>query len=376
LTGPPALIPPMLATLGALPAGPGWAYEFKWDGVRAVVYAGSGRSWLFTRNGRDVTSVYPELAQIGRRRVILDGEIVATEAPGGRPSFARLQRRMHVVDPPDSLLNAVPVIYYAFDVLQLDGEPTLQLSYERRRELLAGLPLNGTAVQIPDNQVGIDPAEMSAAAGRRGLEGVIAKRLASPYQPGRRSPDWIKAPFNRTQEVVIIGYKPSESGAVRSLAFAVHQPDGTLTFAGSVGTGFTSSARAQLLRQLKPWQRQTPPVPGIPRDQTRGVQWIEPLFVGEVTYRNWTPDGRLRHPSWRGLRPDLEPATVAVRGGMMTPDGEWHIDVLRRDGAVSYRIRHGDRTLDGLTITDVETILTEAGVDMGGLVEEPPAVTA
>jgi bifunctional non-homologous end joining protein LigD len=261
------------------------------------------------------------------------------------------------------------VAYYAFDVLRLDGEPTLHLPYERRRELLSGLQLNAPAVQIPEHHVGVDPAQMSADAVRRGLEGVIAKRLASPYQPGRRSPDWIKAPLNRTRDVVIIGYKPSESGAVRSLALATARPDGSLSFAGSVGTGFTSADRIHLQRQLARWHRRTPAVSDVPRDQARGVQWVEPLFVGEVAYRNWTPDGRLRHPAWRGLRPDLEPAVPAVEGGMRTPDGEWHVDVLRRDGRIWYRVRHGDTVLDGLTIVDVEAILAASGVDMAHLID-------
>jgi bifunctional non-homologous end joining protein LigD len=211
MTGPAVLISPMLATLGTVPTGPGWAYEFKWDGVRAITYLQSGGLWVYTRNDRDVTGTYPELAELtallGRRQVILDGEIVALD-PGGRPSFAQLPRRMHVVHPTASLLAAVPVGYYVFDVLHLDGEPVLHLPYRQRRDLLAKLPLTGTAVQVPDHFVEADPAQVSAAAARRGLEGVVAKRLTSPYRPGRRSPDWIKTPINRTQEVVIIGYRP------------------------------------------------------------------------------------------------------------------------------------------------------------------------
>jgi bifunctional non-homologous end joining protein LigD len=198
---------------------------------------------------------------------------------------------MHVVHPTASLLATVPVGYYVFDLLHLDGESTLHLPYRQRRDLLAGLPLAGTVVQVPEHIVEADPAEMSTAATRRGLEGVVAKRLESPYRPGRRSPDWIKTPINRTQEVVIIGYRPGEgrrAGTIGSLALAVHDPDGVLTFAGGVGTGFTHAMLTQLQQQLAPWRRATPPVPGVPREHARGVQWVEPLFVGEVAYRSWT----------------------------------------------------------------------------------------
>jgi bifunctional non-homologous end joining protein LigD len=258
MTGPAVLISPMLATLGAVPTGAGWAYEFKWDGVRAISYVQSGGVWVYTRNDRDVTATYPELAELtallARQEAILDGEIVALD-PAGRPSFAQLQRRMHVIHPTASLLAAVPAGYYVFDLLHLDGEPVLHLPYQRRRELLAALPLTGTTVQIPEHVVDGNPAEVSAAAARRGLEGVVAKRLGSPYRPGRRSPDWIKTPINRTQEVVIIGYRPGEgrrAGTIGSLALAVHDPDGTLTFAGGVGTGFTHAMLTQLQQQLAP----------------------------------------------------------------------------------------------------------------------------
>jgi bifunctional non-homologous end joining protein LigD len=379
----------MLATPGPAPSGSGWAYEFKWDGVRAVTY-GEGRTLTaLTRNDRDVTVSYPELREVadllGGRDAIVDGEIVALDGDGV-PSFAQLQRRMHVAEPTGSLVAAVPVRYYVFDLLELDGRSTLALPYHARRDLLAGLVLDGDGVRTPEHFAGGDPAQVSAAAARRGLEGIVAKRLASPYRPGRRSPDWIKTPFSHTQEVVIIGFKPGEgrrSGTVGSLVLAVTEPDGSLSFAGGVGTGFTQSMLADLQEQLRPWIRRTPPVAGIPREHARGVRWVEPLLVGEVAYRNWTPDGRMRHPSWRGLRPDRTPAEARrpesartaefqpapiVEGGMRTADGRWHVDVMRRNNVRWYRIRQGDNELDGLTLENVESILGEAGVDLGHLV--------
>ena len=388
----PELISPMLATPGPAPAGPGWAFEYKWDGVRAVAYAEPGGVRVLSRNDRDVSASYPELGELagpaGRRGAVLDGEIVALD-PAGRPSFAQLQRRMHVVGPPASLLGAVPVGYYVFDVLHLDGESLLHLPYRRRRELLAELAPAGEVTRVPEHFPGADPAEMLAAAGRRGLEGVVAKRLLSPYRPGRRSPDWVKTPFSHTQEVIVIGWKPGEgrrAGTIGSLVLGLTEPDGSLSFAGGVGTGFTAAMLRDLQRQLAPWVRRSSPVPGIPREHARGVQWVEPVLVGEVAYRNFTPDGRLRHPSWRGLRPDRgtaearrpaadagpPPATATVEGRMTTPDGRWRVDIMRRGDARWYRVGHGDNVFDWLDLPGVERILAEAGADIGRLVPAGP----
>jgi bifunctional non-homologous end joining protein LigD len=388
----PKLVPPMLATLGSVPTGSGWAYEFKWDGIRAVTYAEPSSVWVFSRNDRDVTGSYPELVDLARllnsRSAILDGEIIALDHQA-RPSFAQLQRRMHVLEPSSSLLAEVPVRYYVFDVLHLDGQSTLHLPYQQRRELLAGLDLTGDSVRVPEHVVGVDPAQVTESAAAQGLEGVVAKRLVSPYRPGRRSPDWVKVPFSHTQEVVIVGYKPGtgrRSGTIGSLALAVHDPSGALVFAGSVGTGFTDAMLQDLQRALTPVHRSTPTVPDVPREHARGVRWVEPVFVGEVAFRNWTPDGRLRHPSWRGLRPDrtpgearrpesaaVSPAPAAtVEGGMQTPDGQWRIEVMRRGASRWYRILHEDNILDWLSITDVERILTDVGVDMSQLRQTEP----
>ena len=382
----PGLVAPMLATLGPAPRGPGWAYEYKWDGVRAVTYTGPAGVHVLSRNDRDVTASYPELGELtgllGGRPAVLDGEIVALD-PAGRPSFAQLQRRMHVAAPAASLVAAVPVAYHVFDVLRLDDEPLLALPYTARRARLDELALTGDVVRTPPHFTGVDPAEVLATAGRRGLEGIVAKRLASPYRPGRRSPDWVKTPFNRTQEVVIVGYKPGEgrrAGTIGSLVLAVTDTDGSLSFAGGVGTGFTGAALAALQRQLAPWARSTPTLRTIPREHARGVRWVEPVLVGEVNYRTWTPDGRLRHASWRGLRPDRTPdearrpagpdpapPRATVQGGMQTPDGHWRVDIMRRGDAQWYRVRHDGNEFDWLDLADVERVLAGAGVDLSKL---------
>jgi bifunctional non-homologous end joining protein LigD len=306
-----APISPMLATPGALPAGPGWAYEFKWDGVRAISYVEGDVLRVMSRNDLDVTASYPELVELldrlGGRRAVLDGEIVALDN-AGRPSFPVLQQRMHVRVPSVALLARVPVEYKVFDLLSLDGAALLDRPYEERRTRLSELPLDVSPVFA-------DGPATVAAAEQAGLEGVVAKRRSSRYRPGQRSPDWIKVPFIRTQEVVIVGYQPGEgrrAGTIGALLLAVNGPDGRLHFAGGVGTGFTDAALRTLQRTLEPLLRAAPPLSGVPREHARRAVWVEPSLVGEVAYRTWTPDGRLRHASWRGLRPDKDPRDVNV----------------------------------------------------------------
>ena len=315
-SAPDDLISPMLATPGALPAGPGWTYEFKWDGVRAVSYLDRHTVRVMSRNDLDVTASYPELVELldllAERRAVLDGEIVALD-DAGRPSFPVLQQRMHVRQPTVALLAAVPVQYEVFDLLRLEGTSLLAHPYEQRRALLEQLPLHGHSVHLPP--VSEDGPGTLAAADAAGLEGVVAKRRTSRYRPGRRSPDWIKVPFVRTQEVVIVGYQPGEgrrAGTIGALLLAVPGPDGALHYAGGVGTGFTDAALHQLQRTLQPLVRPTAPLADVPREHARRAVWVEPTLVGEVAYRTWTPDQRLRHASWRGLRPDKTPADVNV----------------------------------------------------------------
>jgi bifunctional non-homologous end joining protein LigD len=311
----PEPIPPMLATLGTLPTGGGWAYEYKWDGVRAVVYVQPGGVRVMSRNERDVTAAYPDVvaAVAGERAMILDGEVVAPDRDG-RPSFARLQRRMNVHQPSPDLIAGFPLAYNVFDLLGLDGKPLLDEPYERRRELLTGLGLGGDMLLVPPNFIADMPDRVAEDARAGGLEGVVAKRLTSPYLPGHRSPDWIKAPFIRTQEVVILGYKEGEgrrAGTIGALLVGLHR-GGELSFAGGVGTGFTDAMLHDLQDQLTPLRRETPAADDVPRRDARGALWVEPTVVGEVEYRSFTPDGRLRHSSWRGLRPDRRPEEVNV----------------------------------------------------------------
>jgi bifunctional non-homologous end joining protein LigD len=288
----PEHVKPMLATLGDLPSDDeNWAYEMKWDGVRALVAVEGGRITITSRNDRDVTVSYPELRplgeQLGTTQVLLDGEIVSFDDKG-RPSFGRLQQRMHVASAASArrLAESDPAVYLIFDLLHLDGRSLLKLPYTQRRELLEGL---------------------------EALEGIVAKRLTSRYTPGRRSGDWVKVKNFRTQEVVVGGWSPGKgrrSGTVGALLLGLPGDDG-LTYIGQVGTGFTDAMLADLSSRLHRIARKTSPfVPDVPRADARDAQWVSPRLVGEVAFGEWTADGRLRHPSWRGLRPDKSPNEV------------------------------------------------------------------
>lgn len=316
----PAPIPPMLATAGRPPAGPGWSFEFKWDGVRAVVAVAGARWRPYSRNGNDLSGAYPELAvlpgAVGGRSVLLDGEIVALDGLG-RPDFGLIQRRMHVRAPSAELVEQVPVCFYAFDLLVVDAVAITGRPYAERRELLAGLELDrdGRALRVPPTVDGVPGNQLLEVARQHGLEGVVAKRQASRYEPGRRSAAWIKTALVRTQEVVVGGWRPGKgrrANGVGALLLGAHDGTGRLRYVGDVGTGFTDRMLDDLMDLLAPLDRAAAPFDDVPREDARGVRWVEPRLVGEVEHRTWTHDGRLRHASWRGLRPDKQPGEVRV----------------------------------------------------------------
>jgi bifunctional non-homologous end joining protein LigD len=314
----PTLVRPMLATPGDVPKAGGWAYEFKWDGVRAVTSVGAGRVRAASRNGLDITGCYPELAALAEllddREAVLDGEIVSLDR-AGRPDFGLLQSRMHVQRPSTALLRRVPVAYFVFDLLYLDGAALLGATYGQRRELLARLPLDGRTnmVAVPRWWPGWpgDGEAVLAAAREHGLEGVVAKRMDSRYEPGRRSRAWIKTALTHTMDVVIGGWRPGEghrSGTIGSLLLGAYDGEGRLRYLGHVGTGFTRRTLGELYSGLSWLERDTSPFAGdVPREHARQARWVGPRFVAEVAYRGVTREGRLRAPSWRGLRADKYP---------------------------------------------------------------------
>ncbi len=309
------LVAPMLATPAReLPAGhQSWAAEFKWDGLRAVAYVSHGGLRLRSRGDRDITLTYPELASMaglaGGHQLILDGEIVAS-GDDGRPSFAALQRRMHVARPTAGLAAAVPVTYLVFDLLHLDGQALLRDPYARRRARLDDLGLAGPAVGVPPSFPGAGEAVLAASLAH-GLEGVLLKHLDSPYLPGRRSPLWLKIKHARIQDVVIGGWTPGHghrSPLLGSLLLGVQAPAG-LQYCGKVGTGFTQADLHDLTRALHALEQPASPFASpLPPVLARHAHWARPVLAGQVSYTEWTPAGRLRHPAWQGLRAYTDPA--------------------------------------------------------------------
>jgi bifunctional non-homologous end joining protein LigD len=317
----PERLEPMKATLAKLPSDDeNWGYEIKWDGVRALAYCQPGRVTLISRNLRDITPQYPETGgiarAIGAREALLDGELVAFDAEG-RPSFQRLQRRMHVGSESEvrRRMGDTPVTYVAFDLLHLDGRSLLALPYTERRSELEALELDGESWQTPDFHRG-DGAGLLAASKERGLEGIIAKRLASTYQPGRRSRDWLKVKNVRSQEVVIGGWLPGKGrreGELGALLVGYYERYGKkrrLRYAGKVGTGFAGPDLKLLRERLEPLGRKDSPFEG--RQPQKDSIFVEPQLVCEVDFSEWTNAGTLRHPSYKGLRDD-KPARDVVR---------------------------------------------------------------
>ncbi|MFI6500676.1 non-homologous end-joining DNA ligase [Nonomuraea typhae] len=279
-----------------------YGLEVKWDGIRTLIHV-NGEHRLTGRHGAEYTRRYPEITAFGLREAVIDGEVVALD-PRGRPSFVRLQRRMHLTDPGPRMLELYPVTYIPFDLLYLNGTTLFDLPYQDRRALLDELDI-GAPPYFPGE------SDLLGATHEQGLEGVVAKRLDSPYRPGVRSPWWVKVKNLSTREVVIGGWRPGKGrreGGIGSLLMGVFTGEG-LTYVGHVGTGFTEAALAGLLAALRPLEIARSPFRNAVPWRNR---WVRPDLVGEVAYTMVTDDLRLRHPVWRGLRPDKIPAEVLL----------------------------------------------------------------
>ena len=309
----PESVVPMLAKLAKLPAEEeGWAVEVKWDGVRAIAYCRPGRLRLRTRNLNDVTAQYPEVRrlsrQLGARDAVLDGELVAFDADG-RPSFERLQQRIHQTS--ESVvrrrMQSHPVSFAIFDLLYLDGRNLMDEPYRRRRELLEGLGLAGESWQTPGYSTG-HAKELLAASAERELEGVVLKRLESSYAPGKRTGSWLKVKNLGRQEFVIGGWLPGEGRRRNRLgAILLGYFEGEeLRYAGKVGTGFSDRDLDELMERLRPLVRRSNPFAG--GKGPRQAHFVEPQLVAEIEFRELTAKGMVRHGSFKGLRED-KPAT-------------------------------------------------------------------
>jgi bifunctional non-homologous end joining protein LigD len=307
---------PALARQAAARWGePAWV-EAKWDGIRAVGVWDGSRLRLYARSGNDLTHRYPELtavdAGLGDEPAVLDGELVALE-PDGRPSFPLLQTRMNLERAGDIAREArrTPVRYYLFDVLAHDGDDLTGLPLRERRDVLETIADDTVdAIAVPPVFDDVDAA-LEASRQLR-LEGIVVKDPASRYVRGARAESWLKVKITHTQEVVIAGIRPGKggrSGTFGSLLLGIPDADG-LRYAGRVGTGFSDSTLASLMKKLLPLRVDDNPLIGVPALDSRDALWVRPELVGEVEYGEFTPGGILRHSRWRGLRPDKSPDEV------------------------------------------------------------------
>ena len=318
---------PMLATLaGEVPEGRGWLFEVKWDGYRAVATMRGGEVELRSRNGNSLTGRFPPADSALARAVrtndcVLDGEVVAI-GPDGRATFSAMQQGK----------QGTNYVYVAFDLLEVEGEPLTGLPLTTRRERLCELlDTRRGGVQLSDAFE--DGHALYEAAKQQRYEGIIAKRADSPYEPGRRSRAWLKIKTHGRQEFVIAGYTKGQgrrTGRFGSLVLAVAEPGG-LRYVGNVGTGFGDAEIEKLLGLLRPLERATSPfaeVPKLPRVRKGDIVWVEPELVCEVEFAEWTHDGRLRAPSYQGLREDKRAE-----------------DVRRERAALPSELRSGSRVL-------------------------------
>jgi len=321
----PERVLPMLAGSGELPAHEEkWSFEVKWDGVRAIAYVKPGRLRLESRNLNEITETYPEvrgiLRDLGMREAVFDGEIVAF-GEDGRPSFERLQRRINVASASAvrRLSASTPVVYAIFDLLYLDGHSLMGLPYEDRRARLEELELGGPAWRVPAAYPGSAArgTALLQATEAQGLEGIVAKRLDSRYEPGRRTGAWVKIKHVTRQELVICGWLPGEgrrAERIGALLMGYWTDDGRLRYAGRVGTGFTERTLNELARKLAPLRRDDTPFDEAPK-LPRNAVYVEPDLVAEIEFREWTTEGVMRAPSFKGLRPDKDAVEVVREDG-------------------------------------------------------------
>ncbi len=324
--GPPTFRPMLPTAAPSLPTDESrYAFEVKWDGVRAILTAADGTVRAMSRNARDISPAYPELAVLSDvlagRSCVLDVELVAFD-PEGRPSFETLQQRMHVreVRAVARLAVTVPVVVVIFDMLWISGDSLVARPYTERRDALASLGMGtGPTWRVPSASIGAAEPVLAVVHGS-GLEGVIAKRLDGRYEPGARSRSWLKVKFQQRQEFVVGGFTVGErgrAGRIGALVLGVHDDVGRLVCAGKVGTGFTGRELDRLAGMLVPLARSDSPFSA--GDVPRGSRFVEPRLVCEVRFAGWTASGAIRHPAYLGLRDDKHPGDVVREAGGRGP---------------------------------------------------------
>jgi bifunctional non-homologous end joining protein LigD len=316
----PPYVAPMKATLGELPYSndrDAWSYEVKWDGMRIVACTDADRVQLWSGNHIDVTVRFPELVALGDavagRPAVLDGEVVAF-APDGRPDFSTLQTRMHVAQAREAQRRSLetPVLYVVFDIVHFDGHDLTSLPWHQRMGVLDSVFEEGPGWQRSNAHD--DGAALLDAVTTAKLEGLMAKRRDSPYTPGRRSPSWRKIKVRHRGELVVGGWLPgngARSGRLGALLIGYHDDDGALRFAGRVGSGFSDRELGDLGERLDALATSDDPfTPRLARADAPGARFVRPELVVEVAWGDWTPDGRLRHPSYLGRRFDKDASEV------------------------------------------------------------------
>jgi len=344
---------PMLATLAQeIPRGAGWVFEVKWDGYRAIADVAGSEATLTSRNGNDLTARFQNVAKELAKAVktpdcVLDGEVCALDE-SGRSSFSAMQQAK----------SGTPIVYYVFDVLEVEGEPVIDLPLvERRKRLEQLLDRRNRTIRLSET---FDDGEaLLAAAKQQQLEGVMAKRLDSRYFPGKRTRDWLKIKTHHEQEFVVAGYTKGtgrRASSFGSLVLGYYVGD-QLVYAGNVGTGFDSKEIERLLDALRPLRRPDAPfreVPKMPKVRKSDVIWVEPKLVVEVEFAEWTHDGRLRAPSYKGLREDKPPEEVG------------------REEPLTDRVKKGSRELKLSNLDKV--FFPKEGIAKGDLLEYYRAV--
>lgn len=383
----PERVEAMLATPGLLPARQDeWAFEVKWDGVRAMVRSEPGRIHLFGRSGREITKNYPELYHLNRalssHSAVLDGEIVAFN-DDGKQSFEAVQHRIHQTGRTaiQRLARENPVTLMIFDLLWLDGHSVMDRPYEERRALLDELGLaGGESWDVPAFHVGAG-TELLQATAEQDLEGVIAKRLGSPYEPGARAQNWRKIKNTRRQEVVIGGITPGRgrrSGSFGAVQVGVYDETGALRYAGGVGSGFTEDTLKQVLREAEGLDVDDSPFTGD-RQPPKETRLLAPELVCEVEFMEWSRDGSLRHPTFKGLRFDKDPREI-TREAVPEPQVQVEDEALAPPAAPSPAphaeqtpvITSGSLDVDGHTVklTNLDKVLYPGpGITKGDVIK-------